>query len=121
VRELVGLLYPFEMMFVGGLIGGFIWGSYWVLTGLLGHMHAEDAFAALRIKHYRNFLRMKFEPDQMTIYPIGLDKVPRFSGWTSHPADGPVPDGRSTLVPREPLVPHLIEEPIIIRPEYVKS
>ena len=81
----------------------------------------EDAFAALRIKHYRNFLRMKFEPDQMTIYPIGVDKVPRFSGWTSHPADGPVPEGRSTLVPREPLVPHLIEEPIIIRPEYVKS
>ncbi len=121
VRELVGLFYPFEMMLVGGLIGGFIWGSYWVLTGLLGHMHAEDAFAALRIKNYRNFLRMKFEPDQMTIYPIGLDKVPRFSGWTSHPADGPVPEGRSTLVPREPLVPHLIEEPIIIRPEYVKS
>ena len=121
VRELVGLLYPFEMMLAGGLIGGFIWGCYWVLTGLLWHMHAEDAFAALRIKHYRNFLRMKFEPDQLTIYPIGLDKVPRFDGWTSHPADGPVPDGRSVVVPRQPLRPHLIEEPIVIRPEHVKG
>ena len=121
VRELVGLLYPVEMMLLGGLIGGFVWGCYWVLAGLFGHMHAEDAFAALRIKHYRNFLRMKFEPDQVTIYPIGLDKVPRLDGWTSDPADGPPSDGRSTLVPRQPLHPHLIEEPIVIRPEQVKG
>ena len=121
VRELIGLFYPFEMVLIGGLIGGFIWGCYWVVTGLFGHMHAEAAFAALRIKNYRNFLRLKFEPDQLTIYPIGLDRVPRLDGWTAHAADGPVPPGRAVLVPRTPLRPHLIEEPIVIRPEQVKG
>ncbi len=122
VRELVGLLYPFEMMLFGGLIGGFIWGCYWVIAGLFGHMHAEDAFAALRIKNYRNFLRMKFEPDQLTIYPVGLDRVPRLEGLTGMTEDQVYRSGgRSGLKPRQPLRPHLIEEPIVIRPEYVKG
>ena len=121
VREVVGLLYPFEMMIVGGLIGGFIWGAYWVITGLFGKMHAEDAFAALRIKNYRNFLRMKFEPDQVTIYPIGLKRVPRLGDWTAGGDSTYRSGGRSGLVPTKPLRPHLIEEPIVIRPEHVRG
>ena len=39
-------------------------------------MHSEEAFAALRIKNYKNFLRLKFEPDKLTIYPLGIDKMP---------------------------------------------
>ena len=122
VRELVGLLYPFEMMLLGGLIGGFIWGCYWVIAGLFGHMHAEDAFAALRIRNYRNFLRMKFEPDQLTIYPIGLDRVPRLEELTAV-AENAVyrSGGKSGLVPRRPLRPHLIEAPIVIRADNVKA
>ncbi len=121
VRELVGLLYPLELTLFGGLLGGFIWGCYWVAAGLFGQMHAEDAFAALRIKDYKNFLRIKFEPDQVTIYPIGLDRVPRTHDWTSPEAGFPIPGNRSKLVPLRPLKPHLIEEPIVIRPDMVKS
>ncbi len=122
VRELVGLLYPFEMTLIGGLIGGFVWGAYWVIAGLFGHMHAEDAFAALRIKNYRNFMRMKFEPDQLTIYPIGLDRVPRLEELTGITDNAVYRNGgKSGLVPRRPLQPHLIEAPIVIRPEFVKG
>ncbi len=40
----------------GALVGGSLWGLYWVVTGVIGRMHAEDAFAALRIQNYKNFL-----------------------------------------------------------------
>ena len=46
------------------------------VDGLFGRMHSEEAFAALRIKNYKNFLRLKFEPDKLTIYPLGIDKIP---------------------------------------------
>ena len=62
VRQIVGFTsYPILMVVLGALIGGSLWGFYWVLTGL-ARMHADDAFAALRIKDYKNFLRLKFEP-----------------------------------------------------------
>ena len=114
VSNLVGLLYPFEMIFLGGLIGGCIWGLYWVLTGLLGKMHTEDAFAALAIKNYKNFLRMRFDPDKLTIYPIGLDKVPGKSGWTNAPKEGSAFVNQPRLIASPPLRPELIEEPIVI-------
>ena len=65
VRELVGFTaYPTLMITLGALVGGSLWGFYWVLTGIFGRMHSEEAFAALRIKNYKNFLRLKFEPDK---------------------------------------------------------
>lgn len=121
VRELVGLLYPIEATLAGALIGGFIWGFYWTITGLLGRMHAEDAFAALRIKDYRNFLRMKFEPDQVTIYPIGVDRIPRRADWMTAPSDRPSDGQNAALIPVKPIPVHLIEEPIVIRPSDTRS
>src|SRR5262249_55458889 len=62
VRELVGFIcYPLLMIVLGALCGGSLWGVYWVVTGIFGRMHSEQAFAALRIKNYKNFLRLKFE------------------------------------------------------------
>lgn len=115
VRELVGLLYPIQATLAGALIGGFIWGLYWTLAGLIGRMHAEDAFAALRIKDYKNFLRMKFEPDQLTIYPVGIDRIPRKSDWMTAPSDRPDDGQNAALIPVKPIPVHLIEEPIVIR------
>ena len=69
-------LYPLEIIPLGALVGGFIFGAYWVLTGLLARMHTGDAFGALGIRDYKNFVRMKFEQDKLTIYPIGVAKLP---------------------------------------------
>jgi len=121
VRELVGLFYPLQMTIAGALVGGFIWGFYWTITGLLGRMHAEDAFAALRIKDYRNFLRMKFEPDQVTIYPIGVDRIPRRTDWMTAPSDRPFDGQNAALIPVKPIPVHLIEEPIVIRASETRS
>lgn len=121
IRELVGLLHPLQMSLLGALAGGFIWGAYWVLAGIFGHMHAEDAFAALRIRDYRSFLRMKFEKDRLIIYPIGVDRIPRKKGWHAPNATSGRNKPVSLLVPREPIKIHLVEEPIIIKPSDIKS
>lgn len=115
VRQLVGLiLYPIEMILIGGFVGGFIWGFYWVATGLFGRMHAEDAFAALRIRDYKNFLRFKFEPHKVTIYPLGLDKIPSASQWMAPPKHKPPQPHNPQLVPTVRIDLRLIEDPIVI-------
>ncbi len=115
VRQLVGfVLYPLEIIFLGGLVGGFVWGMYWVLTGIFLRMHSEDAFAALRIKHYKNFLRFKFEPDKLTIYPIGVDTVPGKRFWTSREGARHVPSSNPRLIAPHDIPVRLIEPPIVI-------
>jgi hypothetical protein len=78
-------------------------------------MHAADAFAALRIKDYKNFLRMKLEPGRLTIYPLGIDKVPGADDWLNAPRDrdNPLPHNPK-LIAAKPINVHLIEAPIVI-------
>jgi hypothetical protein len=116
VRQLVGFTsYPVLMISLGALIGGSLWGLYWVLAGIVARMHAGDAFAALRIRNYKNFLRLKFEPDKLTIYPLGIDKVPGHDHWLNAPKgrDNPLPHNPA-LVAVKPIDVRLIENPIVI-------
>jgi hypothetical protein len=116
VRELVGFTaYPTLMIALGALVGGSLWGFYWVLTGIFGRMHSEEAFAALRIKNYKNFLRLKFEPDRLTIYPLGIDRMPGPDHWRNAPRGkaNPLPNNPK-LIAVKPIDVHLIEAPIEI-------
>ena len=116
VRNLVGFVsYPTMMVVFGALVGGTLWGLYWVLTGLFGRMHAEEAFAALRIKNYKNFLRLKLEKDKLTIYPLGIDRMPRPDDWLNAPKGkaNPLPSG-SKLIAAKAIDVRLIEDPIVI-------
>jgi hypothetical protein len=117
VRQLVGFTaYPVLMIGLGALAGGMLWGLYWVLTGVVARMHAEDAFAALRIANYKNFLRLKLEPDKLTIYPLGIDRVPGPDDWLNAPrrGDGMLPNNPK-LIPAKAIGVRLIEDPIVIR------
>jgi hypothetical protein len=71
-----GFFYPLEAIVFGGLVGGFIFGAYWVLAGLIARMHTGDAFGALGIRNHKNFVRMKFDKNSLTIYPIGVASLP---------------------------------------------
>ncbi len=115
VRQLVGFTaYPVLMVVLGALVGGSLWGFYWALTGILARMHAEDAFAALRIQNYRNFLRLKLEPDRLTIYPLGVDRIPSRHDWRDAPTGPAAPAHNPKLVPKKPIDIRLIETPIVI-------
>jgi hypothetical protein len=115
IREIVGFMsYPTLMVGLGALVGGSLWGFYWVLTGL-NRMHAGESFAALRIKNYKNFLRLKIEPDKLTIYPLAIDKVPGPDHWMNAPRGKPNPLPNSPkLIAIKPIDVRLIENPIVI-------
>ena len=99
------VFYIAQMVVVGGFVAGFIWGFYLFVCCAFGRRHTNDAFSALRLQNYKNFLRMKLEPDRLTIFPIGLRRVPTRVGWT-------LDKGR--YVPRIPFSPELIDGPIVI-------
>ncbi len=121
VREIVGFMsYPTLMIGLGALIGGSLWGLYWVLTGVFARMHAGESFAALRIKNYKNFLRIKVEKDKLTIYPLAVDKVPGADHWMNAPRGkaNPMPNNPK-LIAVTPIDVRLIENPIEIPKEEV--
>jgi hypothetical protein len=112
--------YALISVLLGGFVGALIMGVYWTVSSLLFNMHCGDAFGALMIKDYKHFLRMRFEPDQLTIYPIAIDKVPGRKSWRVPTAEERV-RMPSQIVPKTPLVPHLIEPPIIIKASDVRG
>ena len=114
----VSFIYPFEMVLIGGTLGGLIFGLYLMVTYIFGKVNCDWLFSSQRLDGYRCFLRMKFEPDKLTIYPIRLDAVPPRTGWRWRRNPGP----REPLVePISPLKPRLIEGPIVIRPDEVRN
>jgi len=65
--------------FVGGaLIGSIVMGVYLLLASNLFGAHADQAFAALRIKNFKHFLRFHIRTDGvLEIFPIGVPTIPR--------------------------------------------
>jgi hypothetical protein len=118
VRAIV--IFPLELIFIGGLAAGFVWGLYLTISCLLG-LHCDQAFASMGIPDFKNFLRLKIEPNKLTIYPIGLRRTPRRWAWRRAKRRGG--DGLAEgppIVPLRPLRPSLIEGPIEIRVGDVK-
>ena len=111
---LKGTAFILEMIVIGGVFGGFIFGIYLYIMSRWFKRHAPDASSALRLNGYRNFLRLKLSKDSLTIYPIGLDQVPSREGWIANPE---AKKGRpiSVFKSKTPLAPFLIEPPIKIQ------
>ena len=81
----------------------------------LDYSATERAFEALGIPDFKNFLRMKVEPNKLTIYPIGLRRTPRRWAWRKSKDRGFGDATGPAIVPARPLRPTLIEGPIEIR------
>src|SRR5262249_24793817 len=63
VKELVRsiVVFPVEMIFLGGIGAGLVWGAYLTISCLIG-LHCDQAFASMGIPDWKNFLRLKIEP-----------------------------------------------------------
>jgi hypothetical protein len=91
---------------IGGLAGGLVMGLYLFVAQLFGR-HPNEAFAALHLSRYKNFLRMHLERDRLTIYPFSVDRV--CSRWVAKPNGvGPY------FAPASPVTVELIGAPIEI-------
>lgn len=101
------------LVFAGGwLLGSFVMGLYLLVSLNLFGRHSEEAFSSLRIQDYKQFLRLHVRADGgLTIYPIGIDRVPR--RWRDRRADDASP---SLVQPAEPLRARLIEAPVGLPP-----
>jgi hypothetical protein len=107
------MLWAALLIFTGGwIIGSFIMGFYLLISLNVFGRHSNEAFSALGIADYKNFIRMKIdEAGNLTIYPIGVRRVAR--KWKEQNAG----DGEAKIVPHDAkaTAPELIENPITIQ------
>lgn len=104
-----------EVGVAGGLVGAFFFGLNLLLTCRWFKLNDNDAFSALRLDTYRNFLRIRIKDNEVKIYPIGLDKIPARAEWQPNPKATPGNSNEPVFLPTVDLAPHLIEGPILIR------
>lgn len=65
------------MTVLGGLVGGTIWGIYLLLSNLLLGCHTNAGSSAVKVKDYKNFLRLHLTADRLEVHAIGVEKVNR--------------------------------------------
>ena len=71
-------------------------GLYLLLSLNLFGRHWNEAFSAIRIRHFKNMLRMRISAEGLTLYPVGIRHVP------------------GTDVPARDIATELIEPPVRI-------
>jgi hypothetical protein len=112
-RSIPQLLVSGAFIFVGGyFVGSFLLGVYLLISLNLFGRHANEAFSALKVEDWKHFLRLKIASDgSLTIFPIGIRRVPRRWAASQSGASGP------RFLPNDPQAtePELIEAPITIR------
>lgn len=69
------------MVITSGIIGGTIFGGYLFSAVNLLHHQWTNSFSTLRIKDYKNFLRLKINTKgELFIHTMKIEKVPRLLG-----------------------------------------
>jgi hypothetical protein len=99
-----------EMGAVGFVFGGTIFGLNLLVTCAYFRMNRNDAFSALRLDRYNNFLRLRIKDDNIEFYAIGLENVPRRAEWIRNPKAASGNSNEPVYIPATPLQPHLIEK-----------
>ena len=108
IWEWLGILLV-EMFPIGFLVGGSLFGWNMMLTCRYFRMNRNDAFSALRIGAYNNFVRMKISEDRVDVFVVGLEHVPSRDEWEKNSNHKPNTPDEPRFVPKDPLRPHLIE------------
>ncbi|CDX21362.1 conserved membrane hypothetical protein [Mesorhizobium plurifarium] len=106
------LLQAAEMILVGGVIAGSLFGAYLYLTSRWLNMNHNDAFSSMRRNSHRHFLRLRIKDEKVTVFPIGLTTIPKRKDWRINEQKLGTPP--SAYVPVSPLKPELIEKPFSV-------
>lgn len=109
------ILLVVVLILIGGyLIGTFIQGLYLLISLNLFGRHFNESFSTIAVEDWKSFLKLKIDRlGDLTIYPIGIRRVPRKWKVTDLSSGANiVPDRERDPRATEPL---LIEPPIILR------
>jgi hypothetical protein len=98
-----------EMGAVGLILGSSFFGWNMMITCRFLRMNSNDAFSALRMGAYNNFVRMRITEDNVEFYVVGLEAPPKRDDWQANPKHGPHTADEPKFLPKTPLSPHLIE------------
>ena len=100
------------MAVLGGFIGAAVTGLYLAVCCAVFNAHGNEAFSAMRLTGYKNFLRLHLdERGDLTVYPLGVHKSTkqwRVDPDNSDEASWLAPDGRAPIA-------QLIEPPFTLR------
>lgn len=66
------VLFAIEMLALGGITSGLIFGIYLLISTLVLESHPTEASSSFRDEGYKNFLRIHLSKEKLTIYPIGV-------------------------------------------------
>ena len=114
------------MLLFGGFLGGTVFGLYLWISNRFLKIHDNEVLLCQSDPDYKNFLRFRIKDGQITIYPIGVERVNRKRSWSRdktkrHLAAWELqPDatgGASWFEPKEGVIQdyaQLIEDPITI-------
>lgn len=97
------LLPGLSIFAIGAVAGSVLLGIYLLISLNVFRRHSNESFSALAIPDWKNFLRLRIDRDGLTIFPIGIDRVPR--RWKEDGAQV-LPDDPDATEPR------LIEPPV---------
>lgn len=98
------------MAILGWLFSGYAMGIYLLVAILLLKTHDTEAFSSFRGEDYKNFIRIKISPKELTIYPVKIPATCRHWQYNAG-VEGEHP----WYSPEDDLKYDLIEDPIIIR------
>ena len=104
-------LFPLVLVFGGSLAAEVV--AVYLLVADRVRLNSNELFAGQGIPDFKNALRLHVDiAGSLTIYPIGLERVPR--RW--RPREHPGPQQSRFYPSGEPLSPVLIEPPIVVKP-----
>ncbi|MEX2564536.1 MAG: metallophosphoesterase [Cyclobacteriaceae bacterium] len=103
------LLFTLEMVLAGGTISGILFGAYLTFSVIVLKNHITEAASSYRGEGFKNLLRIHINEENITIYPIGLKRVPK--NWVN------VGTEENPKFQGGPIKYEIIEEPIIIKHE----
>ncbi|WP_276496927.1 metallophosphoesterase [Pontibacter litorisediminis] len=100
------------LLATGWLLGGLLTGTFLILLNLLLQVQDNETFSALRHQDHKNFLRLRITEREITLYPIGIRKVPRsWNRSSGKQAGAPYFDPAATAEDQRAF---LIENPLVI-------
>src|SRR5262249_58900103 len=94
---------------------GTIFGLYLLVTCRYCNMKHNDAFSTMRLDGYRHFLRFRIKGDEVTIFPVGLDAIPKRHEWRRNLDWKEGDPTQPAYIPDRPLQTRLIEDQIGIQ------